>query len=474
MLVDSCPRQEVANAPLGDARRIRRYVMIIDAFVRRPDASVPEAMGDEARLEGYYRMMRNEAIDHFKLLEAHFDGARRRSEAVKAVLVVHDTTELAFEIDDEPAREHLARLSANRQGFEWHASLAVSADGLRAPLGLVASRPFVHDSQLEDEEARAFWQAIDGVMDNEQRRWIEAVEAAEARLEQVDSVIHVMDQEADDYLTLFAMQASGYSFVVRISADRNVCDGPRRTDFKELTDALAEVEWVADARAVDLSARPKRKGSKGHPVRRARTARLKARAARVAFRRPDHILAPHAPARLEVNVVEVLEVGPPDKEEPVRWLLVTDQPIDTAEEIWQIVDWYRARWVIEEFFKSLKTGAAYLKLQHKRAATLLAALAAKAVVAWHLLVLRHIGRNLGEADARAVVNDVQLALLRSLKPKHFGRKPTAADALAAVAELGGHIRRNGPPGWLVLGRGWKHLRELEKGYRLGLQGREEM
>jgi len=210
-------------------------------------------------------------------------------------------------------------------------------------------------------------------MDHEQRRWIEAVEAAEARLEQVDSVIHVPDQEADDDRTLFAMWASGDSFVVRIRADRNVCDGPRRTDFKELTDAPPnnppEVDWLADARAVGLSARPKRRGGKGHPVRRA-------------SRQGGGGLAPAGPATYR------------------------SQP--------------------------------------------------------------------GEADARAVVNDVQLALLRSLKPKHFGTNPTAADALAAVAELGGHIRHNGPPGWLVLGRGWKHLRELEKGYRPALKGREKM
>ena len=40
------------------------------------------------------------------------------------------------------------------------------------------------------------------------------------------------------------------------------------------------------------------------------------------------------------------------------------------------------------------------------------------------------------------------------------------DALLAVAKLGGHIRNNGEPGWLVLGRGYDELLTLEVGFRL--------
>jgi hypothetical protein len=36
-------------------------------------------------------------------------------------------------------------------------------------------------------------------------------------------------------------------------------------------------------------------------------------------------------------------------------------------------------------------------------------------------------------------------------------RPSAQDALRAVAQLGGHIRNNGPPGWQVLGRGYESL-----------------
>lgn len=475
VIADTNLRDEVLSAALGDSRRTERFADVVAKFAVDPSASVPVAMGDEAGREGYYRLMRNEAIDHFDLIAPHLDRTAQRSEALDVVVVAHDTTTFAFDVrDGEVTREHLARLSSRRQGFLWHASLALSADGLRTPLGLIHSRPFVHDNDEIDSEARAFWDDCGGIYQNEQDRWFESVAAAEERLASVHKVVHVMDREGDDFRTLVGMEACGYHFVIRMLKDRNVCDGPRRADKRKLREALDEVSWSEQTRSVELSARSKSQAGPNHPVRRAREAKLKVRATTVEVRRPDNVKAALSPNRLEVHVVEVLEVEPPQDQEPVHWLLVTDQPIDDEEAIWQIVDWYRARWVIEEYFKAIKTGTAYKKVQHKQARTLLSALATKAIVAWDLLVLRHLGRHAPKQPAEDVLNPVQIKVLRGLKPKLVPKEPTVADAMAAVAGLGGHIKYNGPPGWLVLGRGWRKMLEVEKGFRLAMAGHEDL
>jgi hypothetical protein len=36
--------------------------------------------------------------------------------------------------------------------------------------------------------------------------------------------------------------------------------------------------------------------------------------------------------------------------------------------------------------------------------------------------------------------------------------------MLAIAALGGHIKNNGDPGWLVLGRGYEKLLVLERGW----------
>ncbi len=44
-----------------------------------------------------------------------------------------------------------------------------------------------------------------------------------------------------------------------------------------------------------------------------------------------------------------------------------------------------------------------------------------------------------------------------MSARRLARHPTAHEALLAVAALGGHIKSNGPPGWLVLHRGFQDL-----------------
>ena len=466
LLRESSAVSEVAGAPLGDRRRGARHEDILARLSAQPDASIPDAMRTEAALEAYYRFMRNDAVDHAAMLEPHFEKTRGRAEAIGRVLVIHDTSEFGFTVHDEPARKNLAEPAQGHQCFSWHPALVLAADGTRAPLGLIASRPFAHKGDLPDEEAREFWAERDGLFDNEMSRWLEGVEAAEARLEDATRPIHVMDRECDDYGLMSRMREADYSFVIRMCYARNVSDGPLRDDYRKLADALGDEPWEDDQREVLLSARPARKTGKNHTPRRARKVRLKARSTTVELRRPKRALSPDASGTLAVRVVEVLEVDPPAGAEPVRWVLATTEPVDDAEAIWEVVDHYRARWTIEEYFKALKTGAAYKELQHKSAKTLLTALAAKAVVAWNLLRLRHLGRHMPQMDAEEVLDPVQIAILRQKRPNKLPEDATAADAMYAVAGMGGHLKRNGPPGWLVLGRGWEHLAELTEGFRL--------
>jgi hypothetical protein len=58
----------------------------------------------------------------------------------------------------------------------------------------------------------------------------------------------------------------------------------------------------------------------------------------------------------------------------------------------------------------------------------------------------------------------QLEVLRAIAKKPLPSRPSACDAMLAVAALAGHIKNNGDPGWLVLGRGM-HLLLLEMGGR---------
>ena len=188
-------------------------------------------------------------------------------------------------------------------------------------------------------------------------------------------------------------------------------------------------------------------------------------AQRLTLQRPHGRPYGQRPSELAVHVVAVTERGTPPGEEPVQWGLLTTEPIDTADQVLQIVDWYRTRWMIEEFFKALKTGCAYEKRQLESLATLLVALALLAPIAWQLLLLRHLARRAPDGPAPAVLSPRQLQVLRAAPGNvQLAERPTLRDALLAIAHLGGHLKQNGDPGWAVLGRGLQKLYWMETGW----------
>jgi hypothetical protein len=125
---------------------------------------------------------------------------------------------------------------------------------------------------------------------------------------------------------------------------------------------------------------------------------------------------------------------------------------------------YRARWIIEEYFKALKTGCQYERRQLTTSKRLLNALAVLAPVAWRLLLLRHLARHQPERPARDALSPSQVSVLRAVSKTPLPSRPSVRDALLAIARLGSHLRSNGEPGWLVLGRGFHDLLLLERGW----------
>ena len=123
-------------------------------------------------------------------------------------------------------------------------------------------------------------------------------------------------------------------------------------------------------------------------------------------------------------------------------------------------------WAIEEFFKALKTGCAYEKRQLETFHALRNALALFAPLAWQLLLLRTEAQHRPRTPASVVLGEDHIAVLRAAGRRPLPPQPSTSDVLLAIAALGGHLRRNGEPGWLVLGRGLEKLEVLTAGWCL--------
>ena len=453
-------RDEMATGDLGDRRLNARRDQVIRVLERSPDKGFPEACASDAATEGFYRFLRNRRLSLSQVLEPHVEATSRRCGAVGDVLVIHDTTEMAFRC--EQARRGLTPLGSHRQGFWWHTALAVSADGLRAPLGLLTATAFTRGPA---REAKIPWRERFQDVGKESRRWVDGVAAVRARLETRARPIHLMDREGDSYELFAALTAASDRWIVRLHYDRQVTPTDssaaiRLSDLRAQTPVLlTEAVTVAPRRAEERIQRL------AYPAREGRVATLCFGARRVTVHRPRDHRRTSLPETLTAHVIFGWEASAPAGESAVEWWLLTTEPIETAADVRRIVSWYRTRWLIEEFFKCLKTGCAYEQRQLESFDTLLIALALLAPVAWQLLVLRHLARDLPSAAATVALTPRQLAVLRATPAGHtLSARPSIREALLALARLGGHLRQNGEPGWLVLARGMHTLRCMEAGW----------
>jgi hypothetical protein len=441
---------EFRDASLGDKRRSMRLERIGSALALDPGRSFPEAMASEGQLEALYRFLNCDDVTFAGILGPHYRRTASRCDDHEDVLVLHDTTSMEF----SGAREGLGRLQTSaRRGFFLHASLAVTRD--RVPLGVLGAESWVRRGPARGRLNRRHLRQDP---ERESLRWFRGVSSCEELL-LPSKAIHVMDREGDNYDLLAQLQADAVRHVIRMAHDRNLVGTTQKLKERALSS-----KYVLQ-REVHVSRRPKARplDHKGiHPERDARTATLAVSGVSVELKRSNNYAA-SSPPSLSVNVVTVREVNCPRGLEPIVWFLVTTEPITTPAQLESIVDAYRVRWVIEEFFKALKTGCRFEKRQLESYRSLSNALAIFVPIAARLLALRGAARA-ASAETCTTLTRRQIRILRGCTSRFMAATPTNEQVYMALAELGGHLRSNGPPGWMILGRALERLLLLEMGW----------
>lgn len=252
----------------------------------------------------------------------------------------------------------------------------------------------------------------------------------------------------------------GLRYVLRANHDRRVLHEGVPSHLRD----ACEHATVALSFEVDVSARKARKQpgtAQRFPPREARVAHVAVRGLSVSLREPYVRNGKSLP----VHVVHARKLEPPPDAAAVDWLLYTSEPVDTAEQLQRVLELYRARWVVEEYFKALKTGCEIQRLQLETYEALRNAVALQPI-AWQVLLLRSLARVHPEASAEQVLTATQLDVLRAFSRRPLSAQPTVQQAMLAVAILGGYLvtKAKAPPGWITLGRGMQRLIDLEHGW----------
>jgi hypothetical protein len=440
------------GAELGDLRRTRRLVRMAAGAGRRPSGKISEVYDNAAERQGAYDFIESDHTDSAAMSEALSTSTARRCADYEWVYVPIDGTSVKL-WDGTHGRKDFGAIGTYRNGatgLKLNNALALSPDGV--PVGVAAQvwwsrprkKPYVgkprpsSTKRVANKETRHLIACIDKVSKSL------ALHAPET------SAWFQMDRGCDSQYVLMHLVASGHSFTVRSQSLRRVLAHGKRKIW--LKNAMRK-EPILGEFALDLPETESRKTRRAELVVKTTsvTLRMRDKWARKQFELP-------------MNAVLVKERS--NRSDRVEWLLLTNQPIATFEQAMAVVRGYSLRWRIEEFHRTLKTGACNIEDQqlHSSArvirwATILSAVAAR------IERLKHLARTTPDLPASEELTKTELLALVLLKrrqkkttevvPEH----PTISDATRWIAELGGYTGKSsgGPPGTVTIRRGLERL-----------------
>ena len=429
---------------LGDKRRTNRLMQVAEDIAGNPSATLPNQMDGWGDLRAAYNLFGRKEVTFEAIARPHWELTKQR--ATGRNLVIGDTTELDF--GKHRQIEGLGPTgNGSGRGFLLHNALLVNADSEEI-IGVAGQTIHYRDSKSKKKENRS--QRLKRKRESEV--WGKVIDQVGPPPEDV-SWVHVLDRGGDNFEVYCHLLQQRSGWVVRAAKlNRYVLAGDSEERMK-LSDYLPQLE-LQGTYTLSLRARPKQP---------AREAQLEVRVGRIRVPRPHHVspwVRKLEQPPIAMNVVEVVEVNAPAGATPIRWILLTSLPVQTFEDAWEVITYYEARWLIEEYHKALKTGCRAESRQLKTAGRLEAFVGLTSVVAVRLLQLKSLARTNPEVPAQRVVPRVWLQMLK-LARKGLNRVHdlTVGQFYREVAKLGGFLGRksDGNPGWITIWRGWEKL-----------------
>jgi hypothetical protein len=443
--------KEFKEIELGDQRRKKRLIQLAEQRGKRPNASIAVSCENRAGMKAAYRLFDNEGVGAEAILEGHYQSSIERARKERIVLAVQDTTYLNY--SHHPATIGLGYLQdLHMRGMLMHSTLLVTPE--RTPLGLIDQQVWAR--KAEDFKVKGKQRARQRTEEKESQKWLVSLEVtahAQKQLEEQTHLINVGDSEADVYDLLHKAIALQQDLLVRAAYDRNVDHAEKRLR------AYLQNQDVAGEITIQVPRRP---------TKPARATRLEVRFAPVNLCPPTSRYKEQLP-KLAIWGIHTREIDVPPGEEALHWLLLTTLPITNFDQATTGLAWYTCRWVIETYHKILKSGCRVEDRQFRDAENLQRYLALDAVVAWRVLFLIMLARDVPDLACTTVLETYEWQALycflhKSNQPP--STVPSLQQAVFWIARLGGFLgrKRDGNPGPISLWRGLQRLSDIAEAW----------
>ena len=430
------------------------------ALVARPCSCVRRLAGTRAREIQFTRFLRNGSVTAAEM--AAHAAERTAARAVgRDVVVIQDTSELALGGRRAKASGYgPVGKGGGLRGLLLHAVLAVDA-GTGGVLGLVDAKVWNRKGgKVTDRRSRQ-------TSNKESQRWLDGTMRAGEVLALAARITGVSDRESDIY-EHFARRPGNVHLIVRACQNRTIETG----DADQIKRLFDHVDSLPEQGRIEVKI-------PAAPGRKARTAEIAVRFSRVVLCKPLHGAAPDLPATIALTMVDVRETSVPKDGKPVHWRLLTTHAVTNLGEARRIVDLYRMRWIIEEFFHTLKTAGFDIEAANIGDPPVMikfvAAATVAAVTVMQLVKARDGTTGQSLADAFDPADQPILeAISTQLEGKTERQKnPHPKGSLAftgwVIGRLGGWTGYYGKPGPRVMRQGLDDFQRIKYGTTLRLQ-----
>lgn len=468
--------EEFGKLDLGDKRLAVRLRSVMERLLDSPQASIKSACRGWAETLAAYRFFNNDAVTPEAIITPHQQAITKRAKSYDEILVIQDTTELDFS-----NHKHLKGTGPlnyeERRGFLMHTQFVSTAD--RLPLGIWNTKIFARD----DQEFRKNRKQLP-IDQKESFRWLEGFElACDLAQSLPDSqVISISDREGDIYEVFEAWQRRmdnqepSAQLIVRANQDRAL-SSPSNTEAKQTDHLFDKMRKAREVGFIEFEIKSreqlkKKAGTRKLTYRQGRLVKQRLHVCQVTPRPPHRTGKKLQPVSYWAVLAE--EIDPPIDQDPIDWLLLTTIPTTSFEEAKKIISHYLARWDIEVFHRTLKTGCRIENIQLKTPEALLPCLVTYAIVAWRILYLTHLGRHCPELPCGVVFDEVEWKTAfavyhsRKTKPPSQCNEPSIGEMIRMVASFGGHLGRKGdsPPGAQAMWQGLTRLKDFALGWEM--------
>lgn len=434
------------------------------ALVARPGSCIRQlAQHSRAREIQFTRFLRNDAVTAEEIAAY---AAERTSGRVRDrdVVVVQDTSELSLGGRRAKANGYgpIGKGGALR-GLLLHAALAVDA-GNGGVIGLVDAKVWNRTGGKPNHRRSR------KTKQKESQRWLDSTKCAAEVLTEAASITVVSDRESDIY-EHFAFRPQTTHLIVRACQNRRI-EVDDEDEAEQIDLLFSHIDSLPEGGRLKVSI-------PAAPGRKARNSELAVRFSPVTLRKPLHGAAADLPVTVTLAVVDVREISAPGHGKPIHWRLLTTHPVASIADARRIVDLYRMRWVVEEYFHTQKTGGFDIEaadISDPKAMIRFAAVVAVAAVSVMQLVKARDGTT--DQDMLEAFEHADQSILEAVSAKLEGKterqrnahpKGSLAFAAWVIARLGGWDGYYGKPGPKTMRLGLEAFRRIKFGTTLGLR-----